>query len=97
MMLCEVTGEQGTSPLIALLVGSDASLLFSVAVENGCWWIPTVRRGKNCLGTAALSQKSASPDIHEISEESKAGAGQFLQAPDLVKPALPPKQIARAF
>lgn len=40
--------------LIDLLVGSRANLFYSYAVEDGCWWLPAVRRGERCFGAPAL-------------------------------------------
>jgi len=40
-------------PLIGLLDGSRTTLFFSQAVENGCWWLPALRRGLNCFGAPA--------------------------------------------
>jgi hypothetical protein len=40
--------------LIALLSGSRASLFCSLRVETGYWWLPVLRIGKECFGTAAF-------------------------------------------
>lgn len=40
--------------LVALLSGSRASLFYSLRVEEGYWWLPVLRLGKECLGTPAL-------------------------------------------
>jgi DNA-binding NtrC family response regulator len=41
-------------PLIDLLDGSGVTLFFSHAVEQGCWWLPALRRGERCFGSSAL-------------------------------------------
>jgi hypothetical protein len=40
--------------LVALLLGSRASLFHSLRVEEGYWWLPVLRLGKECLGTSAV-------------------------------------------
>ena len=40
--------------LIALLSGSCASLFCSLRVERGYWWLPVLKRGKECFGTSAF-------------------------------------------
>jgi hypothetical protein len=40
--------------LVDLLSGSRASVFCSLSVEEGHWWLPALRFGKDCFGTAAL-------------------------------------------
>ena len=40
--------------LIELLAGSDSSLFYYQAVEEGCCWLPAVRFGQKCFGSGAL-------------------------------------------
>lgn len=42
------------SRLVALLLGSRASLFYSLRVEEGYWWLPVLKLGKECLGTPAV-------------------------------------------
>jgi len=41
-------------PLIDLFDGSSVTLFYFHAVEEGCWWLPAVRRGERCFGSSAL-------------------------------------------
>jgi hypothetical protein len=41
-------------PLIDLLAGSRITLFYSHPVEQGCWWLPGLRRGQKCFGSAAF-------------------------------------------
>jgi len=41
-------------PLLDRLVGSTATLFFSKPVENGCWWLPMLVRGRECVGAYGL-------------------------------------------
>jgi DNA-binding NtrC family response regulator len=34
--------------------GSKVNLFYFHAVEDGCWWLPAMRRGKQCWGTSAF-------------------------------------------
>ncbi|MGH9860675.1 MAG: hypothetical protein ACRD5F_11685 [Candidatus Acidiferrales bacterium] len=38
--------------LIPLLIDSEASLFCAQAMNDGCWWLPAVYRGRNCWGMA---------------------------------------------
>jgi hypothetical protein len=40
--------------LIGLLEGSGATLFYSHAVEESCWWLPALRHGERCFGSSAL-------------------------------------------
>jgi hypothetical protein len=40
--------------LIALLSGSRASAFYSLRLEESYWWVPVLKLGKECLGTAAF-------------------------------------------
>ena len=53
LVLCSVE-LSGAQWLIATILGSSVSLFRYLPVENGCWWIPTVLRGKRCMGALAL-------------------------------------------
>ncbi len=41
-------------PLTELLQGSRISLFYSYPVEGGCFWLPALRLGRNCFGSAPL-------------------------------------------
>jgi len=41
-------------PLVDRLLGSTATLFFSKPVENGCWWLPMLIRGRECVGSHGL-------------------------------------------
>jgi hypothetical protein len=76
------------SRLIPCLLGKEASLFFSVEVEDGCWWLTGVVRGESHWGAEALrpreflrlldsilvdSTSSASPGL-DSQEQSRGGA-----------------------
>jgi hypothetical protein len=41
--------------LIGRLEGSDVTLFYSEARNDGCWWLPALWLGANCFGAPALS------------------------------------------
>lgn len=40
--------------LLAKLADLKSTLFFSYPVRNGCWWLPVLHRGEQCLGQPAL-------------------------------------------
>jgi hypothetical protein len=41
-------------PLMDACAGSTVTLFYFQAVEDGCWWLPAIRRGKCCWGSSAF-------------------------------------------
>jgi hypothetical protein len=72
LVLC-TSWMQGMNKLIAVLIGSGASLFRSVAVENSCWWLPAVRYGEDCVGAPALRPSEFKLALDRIVKEIKAG------------------------
>jgi len=70
-------------PLIALLDGSDITLFYSHAVEDGCWWLPALRHGQNCFGSSALRPREFAAALDEAIEKVLVGhvAGNAQQSP----------------
>jgi hypothetical protein len=68
LVLCETGPHEGGGNLrlIAPLVGTRSNLLFSLPVEDGCWWVPAVWRGKECLGAPAISWRDFSSLLERI-------------------------------
>ena len=56
-------------PLIRLLDGSGITLFYSHAVEDGCWWLPALRHGRNCFGSYALRPSEFVSALDEAIEE----------------------------
>jgi PleD family two-component response regulator len=46
--------DRNAYPLLKHLIGSTSTLFFSVPVENGCLWVPTLARGKKWPASSAL-------------------------------------------
>jgi hypothetical protein len=65
---------QGLSLLMPLLASSRVSMFSRVTVEEGCWWLPVLRNGENCLGAAALRPREFSQVFRQILEGIITGA-----------------------
>jgi hypothetical protein len=48
------------------LAGSGASVFYSFPVENGCWWLPALRQGRNCHGAPAFRRGEFPAEIERI-------------------------------
>jgi len=53
-IVLSLNGQHSLSKIVALLAGSHVSMFHRVPVEEGCWWLPVLRNGHNCLGAAAF-------------------------------------------
>ena len=60
------------SRLVELLSGSRTSAFCSLRVEAGYWWVPVVRFGTNCLGTAAFRPADFAEVFEELVREIRA-------------------------
>lgn len=52
--------------LASELIGSEASIFYTFPVENGCWWLPTLRDGKDCHGTPAFRRNEFPFELERI-------------------------------
>jgi len=52
--------------LTALLAGSCSSMFYRLPVEEGCWWLPALRKGERCLGAPAFRSNEFTRAIAEI-------------------------------
>ena len=67
-----------TDWLGAALSGSRASLFYMLPVEVGCWWVPVLRTGADCLGSPALRNGEFFDALNEIVDEIRAPAATVL-------------------
>jgi hypothetical protein len=55
LVLSVIRPESGAiASLVRRLEGSGASFYYTHPVEEGCWWLPALRRGEQCFGRPAL-------------------------------------------
>ena len=57
---------RSTDWLGAALSGSSTTLFYMLPVEVGCWWVPVLRNGENCLGTPAFRPSEFTSVFAEI-------------------------------
>jgi hypothetical protein len=55
-----------------LLSGSRTTLFYALPVEVGCWWVPVLRIGAECVGATALRPSEFSDVLDELVEEIRA-------------------------
>ncbi len=54
------------------LVGSEVSIFYTFPVENGCWWVPTLRRGQDCHGAPAFRSNEFPFELVRILQDQTA-------------------------
>jgi hypothetical protein len=64
-----LNNDDSLYPLISRLDGSDTTLFYSQAVEDSCLWLPALRWGVNCFGTAALRSSEFVTVLDETIQE----------------------------
>lgn len=55
--------------LAAELIGSGASIFYTFPVENGCWWLPALRRGQDCHGAPAFRRNEFPVELERILQD----------------------------
>jgi len=53
-IVLSLNSQQCLYELIVLLAGLRLSVFHMFPVEEGCWWLPVIRNGEECLGTPAF-------------------------------------------
>jgi hypothetical protein len=70
--------DSSTDWLGAALSGSRASLFYMLPVEVGCWWVPVLRVGLDCLGSPALRHGEIFDALNEIVDEIRAATATIV-------------------
>lgn len=52
--------------LVTALLGSNASIFYTFPVENGCWWCPALKLGKDCHGSPAFRRREFHAEIERV-------------------------------
>jgi DNA-binding response OmpR family regulator len=80
-------------PLISLLESSQTTLFYFQAVEEGCWWLPALRFGRNCFGSHALRPSEFIALLDAVIDEIRKGqpvvAKNTVSATQTPRAALP--------
>jgi len=58
--------------MISLLGRSNCHAFYAYPVENGCWWLPLMNGGQECLGAPALRPREFAGVLDQILEEIRA-------------------------
>jgi hypothetical protein len=73
--------SQNLADMMLLLESNCLSMFHLIPVENGCWWLPVLRNGEDCLGRSAVNSEEFTDilaemvlDIH-INARSKGAPG----------------------
>ncbi len=66
---------QSLSKMTRLLAGLRASMFHMLCVEEGCWWLPVVRNGTECLGEPAISPQDFTYVLAEVVRGVEQNAG----------------------
>lgn len=66
ILLDSTVSPEQRRQLAAELIGSKVSIFYTFPVENGCWWLPTLRRGQNCHGTPAFRRNEFPLELERI-------------------------------
>jgi hypothetical protein len=75
LVLCPTRMRDGSLyPVMRLLEGSGATMFYFYPVERGCWWLPALRRGRMCLGSAAYRGKDFVTLLDEMIEQIQRDA-----------------------
>lgn len=61
------------------LIGSEASIFYTFPVENGCWWLPALRGGKDCHGAPAFRRNEFPFELERILRSSWDGFQPFAR------------------
>jgi hypothetical protein len=66
ILLDSTVSPEQRKRLVSELIGSEVSIFYTFPVENGCWWLPTLRRGQDCHGTPAFRRNEFPFELERI-------------------------------
>jgi len=66
VLLDSTVSSEERRRLASELVGSSVSVFYTFPVENGCWWLPMLRRGRECQGAPAFSRNEFPLELERI-------------------------------
>ena len=105
LVLCPTRVRDGALyPVMSLLEGSSSTMFYFYPVERGWWWLPALRRGQMCFGSAAYRGKDfvilLDETIKEIQREALAVVERqpppVLRAPVSIVWVSPAAELASA-
>lgn len=66
ILLDSTVSQEQRRELSSQLAGSRASIFYTFPVENGCWWLPALRRGHDCHGAPAFRRNEFPFELERI-------------------------------
>jgi hypothetical protein len=66
ILLDSTVSQEQRRELASELLGSQTSIFYTFPVENGCWWLPTLRRGHDCHGSPAFRRNEFPIELERI-------------------------------
>jgi hypothetical protein len=66
VLLDSTVSPEQRRQLVSELLGSNVSIFYTFPVENGCWWLPTLRHGQNCHGAPAFRRNEFPFELERI-------------------------------
>ena len=70
ILLDSTVSPEQRKQLACELIGSEVSIFYTFPVENGCWWLPALRRGQDCHGAPAFRKSEFPLELQRILSES---------------------------
>ena len=66
ILLDSTVSPEQRRQLASELIGSEVSIFYTFPVENGCWWLPTLRHGQDCHGAPAFRRNEFPFELERI-------------------------------
>jgi hypothetical protein len=66
ILLDSTVSQEQRRELASELLGSHTSIFYTFPVENGCWWLPALRRGHDCHGAPAFRRNEFPLELERI-------------------------------
>jgi hypothetical protein len=62
--------------LASELIGTETSIFYTFPVENGCWWLPALRCGRDCHGAPAFRRKEFPSELERMLRDDTEAWGR---------------------
>jgi hypothetical protein len=72
ILLDSAVAPEQRRQLASELAGSRVSIFYTFPVENGCWWLPTLRDGQDCHGAPAFRRNEFPLELERMLRDHTA-------------------------
>ena len=69
ILLDSTVSPEQRRQLASEVAGSRISIFYTFPVENGCWWLPTLRDGQDCHGAPAFRRNEFPLELERLLRE----------------------------